>query len=182
MLLDEYTRSQFSIESLKEFVNSGHRTYTPNAQLRAVTGIENSDEEVGPQTLERAKDILEEYFVVAGITERFDAAVLLMKDRLDWPWPPFYVRSRVGSAGRKTPIPGGLRRQIRAQNQWDVRLYEYVRDRLNQEIENKGEVFQRRLRRFKKMNQLFGTLTRPFLQGFRSVRDWGKERGLVSLS
>jgi len=179
MLLEEYTRTQFSLTSLSAYVNDGHRTYTHNAQLRNVVGI-NTDESVNQRTLERAKDILDEYFVVAGITERFDASVLLMKECLGWSWPPFYVRSRTGSKDRKRSIPDRVRRIIREQNEWDVRLYEYVSDRLDAEIERRGDTFRRRVRRFQKFNWAFATIARRPLQLFRTAREWGKARGLFS--
>ncbi len=179
MLLDEYTRSQFSIESLEDYVQSGHRTYIPNRQLRMITGTED-EVSVGPQTLERAKDLLDEYFVVAGTTERFDASLLLMKERLEWPWSPFYVRSRTGSKETKKPIPDRVRRTIREQNEWDVRLHEYITDQLEAEIERRGKAFRRRVQRFQTLNRAFGTVARGPLGLFRSVREWGKERGWLA--
>ncbi len=178
MLLKEYTRSQFSIKSLKTYVQSGHRTYVPNRQLRMITGIGN-DASVGAQALERAKDILDEYFVVAGTTERFDASLLLMKEHLEWPWPPVYVRSRTGSK-KKQPIPDQVRRIIREQNEWDVRLHEYVTDQLKDEIERRGDAFRHRVRRFQALNQAFAAVTGKPLQVFRAVREWGKTHGLLS--
>jgi hypothetical protein len=47
-----------------------------------ITGI-GGDASVGPQTLEKAKDILDEYFIVAGTIEQFDASLLLMEERLE---------------------------------------------------------------------------------------------------
>ena len=179
MLLEEYTHSQFSIESLEAYVQGGHPIYFPNRQLRMITGIED-DASVGLQTLERAKDILDEYFAVAGVTERFDASVLLMKDHLDWFWPPFYVRSRTGSKENKRSIPDRVQRTIREQNQWDVRLYDHVRDQLDAEIKQKGEAFQKRVRRFQQANAAVATLARGPLQAFRALREWGKERGWIS--
>jgi hypothetical protein len=179
MLLEEYTRSQFDRTSLGEYVSEGHRTYTHNAQLRNVVGI-NSEEAINQRTLDRAKDVLDEYFVVAGVTERFDASVLLMKEYLDWPWPPFYVRSRTGSKENKRSIPDRVRRTIREQNAWDVRLHEYVTDQLEAEIERRGDAFRRRVRRFRRLNRAFGTVARRPLQLFRTAREWGKERGLFS--
>jgi len=170
MLLEEYTRSQFSCTSLGEYVTKGHRTYTHNAQLRNVAGI-NSKEPTNQRTLERAKDILDEYFVVGGITERFDASVLPMKECLGWSWSPFYVRSRTGSKNRKRPIPDRVRRVIREQNEWDVRLHEYVSDRLDAEIERRGDTFRRRVRRFQKFNRAFATIARGPLQLFRTARE-----------
>jgi hypothetical protein len=179
MLLEEYTRSQFSIASLPEYVESGQRTYVPSRQLRMITGVDD-DTAVGRYTFEKAKDLLDEYFAVAGTTERFDESLLLMKERLDWPWPPFYVRSRTGSTQKKQPIPDRVRRIIREQNQWDVRLYEYVSDQLDAEIKQKGDAFQKRVRRFQRANSVVGTLAHGPLQAFRSVREWGKERGWIS--
>jgi len=175
MLLEEYTRSQFSIESLADYVESGHRTYVPNRQLRMITGVDD-DAAVGRHTFEKAKNILDEYFAVAGTTKRFNESLLLMKERLDWSWPPFYVRSRTGSKEKKQPIPDRVRRIIREQNQWDVRLYEHVCDRLDADIKQKGETFQKRVQRFQRANSVVGTLAHGPLQAFRSVREWGKER------
>jgi hypothetical protein len=177
MLLDEYTPSQFARSTLKEFVSSGHKTYTPNAQIRAITGTAPG-EPVGSGTLERAKDILDEHFVVAGTTDRFDASVLLMKERLGWPIYPVYVRSRTGSPKKKQPIADQVQQKIREQNQWDLRLYEHVSQKLAVEIEARGGAFQRRLRQYKRFNRAFGFFARRPLQLFRSARDWAKEKEL----
>ena len=179
MLLDEYTRSQFSIESLEAYVQSGHRTYVPNRQLRMIAGVDDGAS-VGSQTLERAKDILSEHFVLAGTTAHFDASLVLLKERLDWPWPPFYVRSRTGSKEKKQPIPDRVRRIIREQNQWDVRLYEHIRYQLDAEIEQKGDAFQKRVWRFQKANAVVATLARGPLQAFRAVRESAKDHGWMS--
>jgi hypothetical protein len=179
MLLAEYTREQFSIERLEDFVSRGHKTYTPNSQLRAIVGLDRSAP-VDAQTLAKAKDILDEHFLVAGTTARFDASVLLMKERLDWPIYPFYVRSRTGNPEKKRPIPDHVKEKIRSQNHWDVQLYAYVSKKLDQEIEEQGDAFQRRLDRFQKMNRVFGTLCRYPLSAFRTIREWGKQYDLFS--
>jgi hypothetical protein len=177
MLLDEYTPSQFARSALKEFVSCGHKTYTPNAQIRAITGTAPS-KPIGRETLDRAKYILDEYCVVAGTTDQFDAPVLLMKERLNWPFPPFYVRSRVGSQKRKRAVPESVKDRIWEQNRWDLRLYDLVSRRLRTEIEQLGSPFQKRLRRFQRCNRVFGTLAYYPLQGFQAVRNWGKQHGL----
>jgi hypothetical protein len=180
MLLDEYSPSQFSRKSLETYIN-GHPTYVHNRQLRMVTGV-GPEASVGMDTLKRAKDLLNECFVVVGTTERFGASLLLMKERLDWSWPPFYVRSRTGDKETKKPIPGRVRRIIREQNKWDIRLYQYVSNQLESEIERRGASFQRYVRRFRMLNGAFAAVARRPLQLFRILREWGKARGgLTSL-
>jgi hypothetical protein len=71
-----------------------------------------------------------------------------------------------------------VQQKIREQNQWDLRLYEHVSQKLAVEIEARGGAFQRRLRQYKRFNRAFGFFARRPLQLFRSARDWAKEKEL----
>lgn len=179
MLQREWPDMTVAAMSLDEYVNSQHPTYVCNAQVRRVAGMTSKDQDVNAEVFERAKDNLDRHFVLAGVTEQFDASLLLLKDRLGWTFPPFYVRSRVGSSHRKRELSAELATRIREQNIWDQRLYEHVRDRLDREIAREGPAFKTKVERFQSMNRTFETLAGPFLHTFRTLREWGKEHGLV---
>jgi hypothetical protein len=74
--------------TLKEVIRSDHPASRPNAQTSMVAGVspgENPPEVV----LQHGKNNIEEHFAVAGITERFDETIMLMKKRLGWPRHPY---------------------------------------------------------------------------------------------
>jgi len=165
--------------SLAEFVRFDHPASRPNAQTLQVAGV-SSEEALKDLdgVLERAKTHIDEHFAVAGVTERFDETLLLMKRRLDWPRPPYYVTSRVGkknaSAGQSPKqrelMDPDVRAVIAEANALDLELYEYVRDRFATEVEREGDAFQEEVHAFQESNRRIAPLLAPPLKLVRKVR------------
>jgi hypothetical protein len=181
MLQREWPDSEAGSMSLEQFVHSDHPVYVRNGQVRRVVGITDSGAAVTAQDLEQAKRNLERHFILAGITSHFDESLMLLRRRLNWTFPPFYVRSRVGSSSKKNKLSSDLVATIQEQNRWDCELFRYARDRLIEQIKQEGPDFQREVERFRTMNRWFGHVATPAIQLFRSVRGWAKEQGIVHL-
>jgi hypothetical protein len=167
--------------SLEQFVDSNHPVYVQNDQVRRIAGITDSGVEVTEYDLEQAKENLKQHFVLAGITSRFDEALTLLRRRLNWALPPFYVRSRVGASSKKRNLSTDLVAKIREQNKLDHELFRFADQCLNEEIKQEGPAFQKEVERFRSMNQWFGRVAAPPIRLFRSVREWAKEQGIVHL-
>lgn len=71
------------------------------------------------------------------------------------------MRSHTGSKEKEQPIPDRLRRIIREQNEWDIRLHEYMTDQLETDIKRQGEAFQRRIQCFRTLSRAFDIVARP---------------------
>jgi hypothetical protein len=91
--------------------------------------------EVDGQALERAISNLDRHFVVAGLTERFDETLALLKLRFAWKIEQlgdFNVTSP--SRAPKERVPDEDKRQIAEWNALDVKLYDLAKTRFEKEI------------------------------------------------
>jgi hypothetical protein len=165
--------------SLAAFVRFDHPASRPNAQTLQVAGVSSEEARRDPNgVLERAKTNIDEHFAVAGVTERFDETLLLMKRRLDWPRPPYYVTSRVGkknaSAGQsptqRESMDPDVRAVIAEANALDLDLYAYVRDRFENDVAAEGASFQDDVRAFQDANRRIAPFIAPPLKLVRKVR------------
>ncbi len=127
---------------------------TTHDQVRRLSGLEPAA--AGETALARAKNNLESpIFAAAGLTERFDETLLLLKKRLGWKRYPLYRRQNIT---KKRPRiveidPGALQRIERA-NAWDMQLYRYASARFAQEI-RAGFVPPMELLVFRMLNRLY---------------------------
>ncbi len=152
--------------SLKELCETGDYLFVDNLQVRFLSG--NPKVAIGSVTremLEEAWENLNKHFPVIGIQEQFDAYILMLCDRYELKIP-FYRKQRVNK-GRKavTELDDATRKAVVAKNLLDIELYERVRKKVMEEINEKGEDFQRRIRRFQKMNAFLSNVANwlPFM-------------------
>jgi hypothetical protein len=90
----------------------------------------------GREHLALAKAHLDRHFAFVGITELFDASLMLLRRTLDWKMR-FYVPDNVAPDRSPKPAPEviGALRQL---NSLDEELYRYARARLERQIEAGG--------------------------------------------
>jgi hypothetical protein len=165
--------------SLPEFVLYDHPASRPNAQTTQVAGVSDEETSSDPtRVLSMAKSNIEEHFTVAGVTKRFNEAVILMKRRLNWPRQPYYVISRVGkskaSAGR-TPsqdesLSSSVHDLIASENELDLELYAFVEKRFSEAVHEEGEGFQAEVESFIQTNRRVAPLLAPPLNFARKLR------------
>jgi hypothetical protein len=169
--------------TLKEFIRSDHPASRPNAQTSMVAGV-SLGEDAPEGVLQRAKNNIEEHFAVAGITERFDETIMLMKKRLGWPRNPYYVTSRVGkksassgkSPSQRERIDDETQQLIARENALDIELYECVRHRFEDEVSSLGAGFQQEVRDFQASNRRIAPYIAPLLNLTRTVRHAVRKR------
>jgi Galactose-3-O-sulfotransferase len=89
----------------------------------------------GEQDVERAKELLRDRFAFVGLTERFDASLLLMARALGLRgFDLRYERQNVGRGRGEVASPASatidpeLEAELRARNHLDLELYRYARD------------------------------------------------------
>jgi len=142
--------------TLRDFVESGIARELENGQttwMGWTPELIARDDRSSPELLARARRNLEDRFVVAGLTERFDETLLVMRERLGWTRSIWYRQENVT---RNRPALAEIDEDTRAliveRNGLDIELYRYVRDRFEREISDLGPAFGRELRSFRIRN------------------------------
>ena len=140
-LLHEEIQAGMSLEAYVRYLTEAARM--DNLQTRVIAG--NWEKcGYGPCTasmLEEAKRNLRTRFLLAGLTERFDAFYLLLCRKFGWA-PLFYRRRNVT---RRRPSQADLPTEtvalIREYNQYDSELYRYARELFAEQTRRQGMLF-----------------------------------------
>jgi hypothetical protein len=151
---------------LKDLCETGDYLFVDNLQVRLLSG--NARIPIGSVTremMEEAWKNLSAHFPVIGIQEQFDAYILMLCDRYELRIP-YYRKQRVNK-GRKAvaELDEETRRAVVNKNLLDIELYERVKKKVMEEIEGKGESFQKRIRKFQKRNAFLSKVANwlPFM-------------------
>lgn len=131
---------------LLQFLHIDHNMRNP--QTRMLAGI--SAEECQESDLALARRNLETAFAVVGLTEQFDATLLLIKDALQWT-NVNYARMNVNR--KKQSLAPDEIAEIEDANALDIQLYQFATKLFAQQIEQKGSEFTSRLSQFQRDNQ-----------------------------
>lgn len=163
---------------LEDFVMHREEQGLTNPMTRMVSGRQ-AYPPFGPlpeAALEVAKKNIEASFIVAGTVERFDASLLLMKQRLDW-GRVLYDRRNVGcNKPDRTVVDESVRERHAKSNGLDYELYAFVKERLETEIHAAGKRFLRAVRSFQWRNRWYqrafdlARRTKRTLQGIGEAR------------
>jgi hypothetical protein len=142
--------------TLEEYVSSGVLTEMDNGQVRLLSGHDDDIPfgECTSDLLDQAKRNLLDHFLVAGLTERFDESLLLMRRRLGWTTLPFYRRENV--AARRTRVDelaASTIALINRHNELDRALYQWAAERLQRALNEEG--LQGQLALFRRMNAVY---------------------------
>ncbi len=139
---------------LASFEKDQTRLITDNDQTRRISGLEPPFGRCTNGTLARAKSNLERYFSVVGVTDRFDATLLLIKKACGWETDTFYLRKNVNkSRPRASELPQETREAIREQNRLDLELYRFANSMLENMISKQGPGFAKELATFSRAQQ-----------------------------
>lgn len=164
--------------SLREYVSSAITPQLTNGQTRLISGVERVDsitgsDPVSVSILEIALRNLRDRFDILGISERFDESLIVFKRRLGWR-NTLYVRRNV-ARGRPSleEVPRETIKLIEAQNEFDLELYEFAKQRFEESILEHGAAFEKELQAFKTLNRAYGTAWRMYnlpKRGLRKVK------------
>jgi hypothetical protein len=166
--------------SLGEFLAAKQNKMMDNGQTRMLAGARNNDYPIGACTqdlLEMAKQNLKEHFSVAGLVERFDETLLLLKQAYGWR-NVHYVRQNVtGGRPLQADLPPATLDLIAEYNQLDLELYEYVATRFEQQVRQQGPKFHRQVRSFQATNRLLARIAiLDLIPHGRHLRDTVRQR------
>jgi hypothetical protein len=161
--------------SLETYVSSGINYELDNGQTRQLAGV-TEDIPFGACTddlLVKAKENVDCFFSIVGLTEQFDETLMLMKQSLGWKTHPVYIRKNVlRNKKNKSPLSEEMRQLITSYNQLDLELYAYATQIF---IRKLSLLSGDELEEFNKLNRLYFlygkllTLSRKNLRRIRQV-------------
>ena len=164
--LERYPDSKVAFPSLKDFLHSDHSIASSNRLVQFLSG--KNPERVPETALREAKEHLANDVAVFGLTERFDESLLLFQTRLNWHYPPFYVRRKVNSARPSIEdLPDDTIEDVRRQNRLDADLYRFARERFGRMIEREIPNLESALPQFRRWNRVVQTCAPPLLALYR---------------
>ena len=132
---------------LAEFVSSGMTSEIDNGQTRALA--------CNGANLEEAKNNIREKFIIVGFTERFDETLILLKKIFGWE-NLFYMRGNVNkNRPGKEDTPKEVFDIIRNNNELDIKLYKFAKERFEELVRKQGPSFQEDLKMFKQQNTVW---------------------------
>jgi hypothetical protein len=139
--------------TVEHFVTSEHVWEACNDQVRRIAGASTATA-CDQSTLETAMAHVEHAIDLVGITERFDASLLLAKQTFGWAGKINYVPRLVNTARKRrsaeTPETIGL---IAEHNGLDIELYRFANVLLDRRIEAEGSGFVERLEAYTQENR-----------------------------
>jgi hypothetical protein len=153
---DHYLHDEAFRLSLGEYVRFCGAAEPNNDQTRLLAGREMaaSDGTSSADMLPVAKRNLDRHAVV-GLTEAFDASLLLMRNAFGWK-RALYVQDNVGTRRHGRPaVDEEVRELIREHNALDLELFRYAREAFERQLSAQGDGFHRELRRFRQLNALY---------------------------
>ncbi len=117
--------------------------------------------------LQTAKDHLDAC-ALAGITERFDESIILLKHLLGWRRSPYYVKKLVSSKSiSRATLPEDTLHLIEAHNQHDIALYAYANQKFSAHLAAQEPAFHREVKAFQRWNHVYST---PYKTGRYVIR------------
>ena len=147
--------------SIFEYVNSGINPFLINGQTQLISGKTCSINDPlikSKELLSIAKKNIKENFIFTGTTEQFDESILLLKGILRWKSPYYSRANKTKNKPDYKKIDKKIRDFIKAHNQLDINLYNYVKKSINDKI-NEGSInFKNELNHFKKINAIINPI------------------------
>jgi len=147
--------------SIYDYINSGINPFLINGQTQLIAGNECSIDDPyikSSELLEIAKNNINENFIFAGITEKFDESILLLKRMLNWKSPYYSKANQTKNKPDYNKIDINVRDFIKEHNQLDIDLYNYVRKLINKKIDEAGNDFLIELNRYRKINSIINPI------------------------
>jgi hypothetical protein len=154
--------------TLEQYLDGGIGLDHDNQQVRMLSGCPELDAPWKPEGgristppvervhLEMAKRNIEERFVVAASLEQFTALVWFLKRLYGWPLyqVPFRISNKTAYRPRLEDVPAATRKRLETLNQFDIELYEWVKERFAKKIEPLEPNFSREVHRFELLNSV----------------------------
>ncbi|KON88344.1 hypothetical protein AF332_17065 [Sporosarcina globispora] len=112
------------------------KVHTSNMQTKRALGKNT----LSPSDLEQAMQNLEDHFSVIGITEMFDDSVELMKQKFNWNDVSYVRKNKTKNKLRKEEIDPNIINKVIANNELDIQLYKWAKNRLIQQLKSSNAI------------------------------------------
>lgn len=147
--------------SLKDYVTKGLREDTDNPQLRLLSGdVKIPFGTCSSEMVQKAKDHINDHFLLAGTLEYYHEFLLMLQDELGWK-TPYYNRENVtGRKIRREEVDQDTIDVIRETHRYEIELYDWVKARFEAKLGNQPDEFAQRVARFTKRNKKVEQLAR----------------------
>lgn len=183
-LSEFYHINRYPNHGLHQLVRSGQMTihdfldhlgvvHSDNIQTRQIAGTYRTGpgEPCTPEMLTLAKKNLVNKFDLFGLTKRFDEFLLEISELLGWDRIYYQRQNVTQNRPKKRQLSPAEMTRIRAANQYDLELYAFAQERLNERMAQKGKRFANQLRAFHLRNESRqATVLRRFWAINRRVR------------
>jgi hypothetical protein len=152
--------------TLSEYVLSGvARHETRNGQAWFLSGGLSTDGFTSSEIIARARENIQNHFLVVGLTEHFDESLILMKRRLGWRKLPFYYRRHVASnRPPSSEVSLETKELIKDHNRLDLQLYKEAQAAFERDVAAMGRSFAIEVRLFRLLNRWY--------QRYVGLRSW----------
>lgn len=145
-----HLHEEVTADGLVGFVSREEDEEIENGQTRQIAGVPEGS--LDGASLARAKQNLVDSFCTAGLVERFDESILLLKRQLSWTMP-FYVQKNVNKEQLGDEVTDETLEIIRARNVLDSELYDFARDLFQEEVSREGALFEAEVSLFRTLNR-----------------------------
>lgn len=158
--------------TLADYVSGGINYEMDNGQTRQITGINDRLPfgDCSSELLDEARRALDDYFSVAGLVERFDETLLLLRQRLGWRRYPLYTRQ---NATQERPssqeLSPAARAIIEKHNSLDCELYAYAARQFAAQLEALPEGELARFQRWNRWYTPWGSVQDRFATAARRI-------------
>lgn len=116
-----------------------------NHQTRMISGKREPD-------LQKALENIKKHFAVVGVTEMYPESVIMMKKDLGWKDINYTKENVTKSRPKQLHVPADILRLIRQNNKLDYKLYNFSKNRLQNQIQHLTPKEKRQLIQFKRQH------------------------------
>lgn len=148
--------------SVGQLVRSGKSVGLNNGLVRWLTGEIHAlpFDGVSAEHLEMAKQNIIRHYLFVGINEKYDESLLILADKLSWLKKPYYRIHNLNKKNKRSEISEEDIDTITSYNQYDIELYEFAVQRLEEEVLKISD-FEGLVESFKRKNKIYQWLNYP---------------------
>lgn len=179
---DKIDRFEFAGSmTIQEYMRHPRQKNYMTRHIAALNGAfyRNTDQqleagETDEQLLERAKAVLRDQIDIVGLTEHYDASLILMKARLGWGFIHYHrhnTATEFKNKEERTKITPELTAEMESVSPLDFALYRYAKDIYAAQVEAYGaDKLAQEVAAFKRTNQRLEPFFRTFINFRRRFR------------
>ena len=138
--------------SLEEFANSCPYREVDNDQTRRIAGVNPPAGECSETDFEKARENLSRHFTVVGTTERMDESLALLKHQFNWAQNISSYPRNVNTNKGSELLTASTLNAIQKRNKFDMELYRFANQLMNEAIAAQGDKFPKILEQQKQLN------------------------------